>query len=113
MHELSLCRSIVDLVVGAAAEEGVRRILSVTVEIGDAAAVDPDALLFCFPVVAEDTAAAGAALVITRVPVTALCHGCGAEFTPGNRTSPCPACGGYARTLLDGRQMRVVSFEAE
>ncbi|HTR12363.1 MAG TPA: hydrogenase maturation nickel metallochaperone HypA [Roseiarcus sp.] len=111
MHELSLCQSIMELVVESAKRERMTRIARVVVEIGVAAAVDADALRFCFPIVAEDTLAAGAELAIVGVPLRARCNSCGAEFAPETPFDPCPACGGVERVILSGREMRVVSFE--
>jgi len=56
MHELALSQSIVDLVVECARKEGVHAVTRVVVEVGVAAGVEPDALRFCFDVVAADTA---------------------------------------------------------
>lgn len=113
MHELSLCESIVSLVTESAGREGLARVTRVTVDIGVAAAIDPDALLFCFPIVAEATPAAEAELVVNRIPLKARCTACGADFAPETLISPCPVCGGHDRSLLAGRDMRVVSFEGE
>ena len=67
MHELALCESITDLVVECARREGIARVSRVVIEIGVAAAVDPEALSFCFPITAADTVAAGAELVINMI----------------------------------------------
>jgi len=111
MHELSLCESITQLVVERAKRERIAKVSRVVVEIGVAAPVDAEALSFCFPIVAKDTAAAGAELAIVRVGLRARCESCGAEFAPDALFDPCPVCGGFASTILSGREMRVVSFD--
>ncbi|HYH39950.1 MAG TPA: hydrogenase maturation nickel metallochaperone HypA [Azospirillum sp.] len=113
MHELSLSEGIVTLVAECAAREGIARVSRVTVDIGAASAVDPDALVFCFPITADGTVAAGAELVVNRIAVQARCAGCGTDYAPATPIAPCPACGSHARTLLRGREMRVASFEGE
>ncbi|WP_245986989.1 hydrogenase maturation nickel metallochaperone HypA [Azospirillum thermophilum] len=113
MHELSLCESITGLVADCAAREGIGRVTRVTVAIGKASAIDPEALLFCFPITTEGTVAAGAELVVEQIALRARCTDCGAEFAPLSRMAPCPACGGFAKTLLAGQEMQVVSFEGE
>ena len=113
MHELSLCESIAELVVAAARQEGVARVTRVTLEIGSAAPVDPEALRFCFPLTVADTPARDAELVIERVALRVRCQGCGAEYEPPAPIDPCPACGGFARSVLAGREMRVASFAGE
>ena len=111
MHELALCESITDLVVDCARQEGIARVSRVVIEIGVAAPIDPEALLFCFPITATDTVADGAELGINRVALRAKCDSCHTEYSPDTLISPCPACGSFGRTILAGREMRVVSFD--
>jgi hydrogenase nickel incorporation protein HypA/HybF len=111
MHELSLSQSITELVVETAQREQVARVLRVVIELGEAASVDAEALAFCFPITTAETVAAGAELVINRVPLRARCEACGQVFAPANLIAPCPSCGSYAREVLEGREMRVVSFD--
>jgi hydrogenase nickel incorporation protein HypA/HybF len=113
MHELALSVSITDLVVDCARRERIARVSRVVVEIGVAASVDPQALLFCFPITAAETVAAGAQLVINRVPLRVRCDSCQTEYAPETLVASCPACGSFARKILAGREMRVVSFDGE
>jgi hydrogenase nickel incorporation protein HypA/HybF len=113
MHELALTESIIDLVVDCAGREHIARVSRVVVEIGVAASVEPQALLFCFPIAAAETVAAGADLVINRVALRARCEACQGEYAPDTLISPCPTCGSFARKVLAGREMRVVSFSGE
>ena len=113
MHELALSQSIVDLVLGCARAEGMRTVTRVDVEIGAAAGVDPGALQFCFDVVVEETAAQGAELVIAAVPLRTRCRSCLHEFEPLGVLAPCPACGGSGAQLVQGRELRVKSFDGE
>jgi hydrogenase nickel incorporation protein HypA/HybF len=113
MHELALSESIIDLVVNCARQERIARVSRVVVEIGVAASVEPQALLFCFSIAAADTVAAGAELVIDRIGLQASCEDCGSRYAPETLFSPCPDCGGFARRILAGREMRVVSIAGE
>ena len=61
MHELAIVSGIVDAVTE---RSGGDRIVRVVVEVGRLTAVLPDALRFCFEVVARGTAAEGASLDI-------------------------------------------------
>lgn len=113
MHELALSQSIVDLVVECAGKEGVHKVTRVVVEVGVAAGVEPDALRFCFEVVAADTLVQGAELVIETIALQARCRNCACEFAPPRLVSPCPRCGSFAPHLLRGRELRVKSFDGE
>ncbi len=113
MHELSLCRSIADLVVAAAEESGVRVVRRITLEIGAAAPVEVEAIRFCLPLCLDDTCAASAEIVVERPPMKMRCAACGDVFVASNRLTSCPACGGTGGDIVAGREMRVRSIEAE
>jgi hydrogenase nickel incorporation protein HypA/HybF len=113
MHELSISESITDLVVEYARREHVAHVSRVVIDIGVAASVDPEALLFCFPITAAGTVAAGAELVINRIALKVRCEACQAEYAAPTQIAACPACGSFARKILEGREMRVVAFEGE
>ena len=113
MHELALTQGIVDLVTQVGRREGFHRVTRVVVEVGAAAAVVPDALTFCFDIVAADTIACGAKLAIETVGLRAACRACGAEFQPAGLVSACPDCGEYGPRLLSGRELRVKSLDGE
>jgi len=113
MHELALSQSIVDLVCECGRREGFQSVTRVVVEVGVAAAVEPEALVFCFDVVAADTMARDAELVIERVAIEAACRACGAAFEMPHLAAPCPQCGAYGARLLRGRELRVKSLDGE
>ena len=113
MHELALSQSIADLVLERARVERVSTVTRVVVAVGAAAGVDAEALRFCWDVVAQETAARGAELVITEVPLQARCRSCRHEFEPGAGLAPCPACGRSGVELVRGRELRVTSFDGE
>lgn len=112
MHELSLCRSIADLVVDAATRAQAEGVTRITLEIGLGAPVEIEAIRFCMPLCLEDTVAAGAELVIERPLLEIRCGACGTTHAATTARAPCPSCGALAGTILSGRQMRVVSIEA-
>ena len=64
MHELAIAESLVDRVIERTVG---RRVVAVTVRVGDAAGVVADALVFSFDVVTVDTPIAGARLVVEEV----------------------------------------------
>jgi hydrogenase nickel incorporation protein HypA/HybF len=107
MHEMSLIQSVVEICVKNAAG---RRVLAVTLEIGELSGVMPEALEFCFDVCTTETLLDGAVLAIERVPGRGRC-GCGAEFPLSAWYNSCPACGGFGVELLSGKELRVKELE--
>ena len=110
MHELSLTQSIVEICTQHA---GDRRVLSVTLEIGDLSGVVPEAVEFCFEACTAGTSLEGARLLIERIAPKGTCRGCGAEVSPSTLFDPCPACGGYRIELLTGEELRVRELEVD
>lgn len=111
MHEMALAEGIVQLVEEAAS--GCARVRAVYLEIGDLAAVEQDALRFCFESVAEHTAAQDARLEITRVEGRGRCRECGNESRIAALYDACPACGSYRVEVIAGDEMRVRELEVE
>ncbi|WEO93515.1 hydrogenase maturation nickel metallochaperone HypA [Streptomyces sp. FXJ1.172] len=105
MHELSLATAVVDEVNPLAGTDVVR---SVTLRIGELAAVVPEALEFAFALAAEGTALAGAELLIDTVEGRARCDGCGREGPTG--MPPVLWCDNCAQplVLLSGRELEIV-----
>ena len=106
MHELSLASSIVE---ACAERAGGARVLRVTVEVGELAAVSPHALRFCFDACAQGTAVAGAELDIVEIPGRATCDACGGRVALSSPYGVC-GCGGYLR-IVRGRELRLTEME--
>jgi hydrogenase nickel incorporation protein HypA/HybF len=109
MHELSITTSIVDIVTLAA--KG-RRVTRVTLEIGVFSGVVPDAVTFCFDVVAKDTPVEGAKLDIQIIDGLGKCRACGAELAIADVFTPC-ACGSHDVEVVRGNELKVKTMEVE
>lgn len=107
MHELAVTESVVDAVTE---RTGGRRILAVSLEIGRLSGVMPDAVRFCFDLVAGGTPVEGARLEITEPLGRARCRSCCGEFEPPDLIMLCP-CGSSDVEVLAGQDMRIVSVE--
>lgn len=110
MHELSLVRSLVSMVVERA--QG-RRVVRVRLRIGRLAGVEVEAVRFCFDVCTGGTAAAGAALAIEEVEGRAACEGCGAELRLAHLIGVCPCERRAPLRILGGEELLLVNFEME
>ena len=113
MHELSLCQSLIEVVVDHAKRGGLARVTDVRVTIGALSCVDPEALAFCFDVVARDTPAAGATLSLTVVPVEAWCWTCAAVVEVGERDAGCPNCGNATVRATDLGNLQVTEITGQ
>ncbi len=109
MHELSITQSLVATVLN---RTGDRPVTTVNLRIGPLSGVLPDAVRFCFDLVAADTPLAGAALTIEEPPGVALCRSCGEKFVLADRFLLCP-CGSADLQIISGRELAVTSVEVQ
>ena len=107
MHEMSIAESVLGIVEDTARKEGFSRVKEVRLEIGRLAAVEVEALRFCFDAVVRGSLAEGALLAIDETPGTAWCFDCSKPVEVAARGEPCPACGGSKLQVSGGTEMRV------
>lgn len=111
MHELSLVESVIQIIEDAAVTQRFTRVRVVWLEVGSMAAVEPDALRFCFDAVARNTVAQDARLEIAEVPGVGTCADCGSVHPATDLLDACPACGSYALKRIGGTGMRVKELD--
>ena len=109
MHELGITRNIV-AIVGDAAKG--RRVRKVTLEVGALSGIMPEAIAFCFDVVAAGTALEGATLDIRKVEGRGRCSACGAEFATATLYTPC-SCGSRHIERVAGEELLIKTMELE
>lgn len=113
VHELALMQSLVETVQEEAPDH---RVLNIRLEIGQLAAVIPDALRFCFELCTRDTPLEGATLEVVELPARIACRVCGLQRSVGSMrpvwlgTEIC-ACGAAAFDVIGGEEMRVRQIE--
>lgn len=107
MHELAITQSIVDAVVESTGDARVRL---VRLRIGQLSGVFPDAVRFCFELVAAETSMADAQLEISEPIGQAHCRGCDVTFETSDPIVLC-ACGSADVEVIGGRELRVTSVE--
>ena len=113
MHEMALCRSIIDMIDEQAAAQGFRTVKTIRLAIGTLSHVEPDALEFGFDVASRGTLAEGATLEIERPSGQAFCMVCETTVPLAQRFDPCPQCGGHQLIVTGGEEMRVKELEVE
>ena len=113
MHEMSLAEGIVQLVEDTVRADGCNKVKAVWLEIGQLAAVEKEALRFCFDAVTRDTVAQGARLEIIETPGQGWCMKCAGNVAVTALYEPCPVCGSYQIQVTGGNEMRVKELEVE
>jgi hydrogenase nickel incorporation protein HypA/HybF len=110
MHELSIAEAV--LAVALEHAQG-RRIVRVELSVGELRQVVPDALSFAFELVAADTDAEGAELVISHVSATGDCRTCGARTRLRAFPLQCERCGGLDVEIAGGEELCVEAIDVE
>jgi hydrogenase nickel incorporation protein HypA/HybF len=111
MHELGICRSLIDVALAAMAERGTSGpAKSLQVEIGRFTAVVPDSLRFYFDVLSRGTLLEGAELEIESIPLRTRCRSCAQEAEPELPSLLCLTCDGVVEVVA-GRELRLVSID--
>lgn len=114
MHELSIVSSIVESVTESLAAYPGAQVRQVRLRVGALAAVDEDALQFCFGIAAEGTALEGSRLLVQLLPVVARCSECNRDVGIESLQSfRCPQCGEPVIDLRQGRELEIESIEIE
>jgi len=113
MHEMSLAEGVLQIVEDAARSQGFARVKTVILEIGQLAAVETEAMRFCFDAVTRGSIADGAALEIVDLPGQGWCMKCATTVPVTEQYGACPQCGSYQVQATGGTEMRVKELEVE
>lgn len=106
MHELSITRNIVAIVCERA---NGAKVIRVTLEVGKLSAVMPDAIRFCFDVVAQGTVLEGAWLEVIEVPGLGRCRVCGHDVELRQLVERC-ACGSSDLDRVSGEELTITQM---
>jgi hydrogenase nickel incorporation protein HypA/HybF len=114
LHELSITREILDIILDTAGRNNARSVESVNIELGQLSTFDEESIRFYFEFLSKGTFAEGAKLVFKRIPAVAKCKKCGKDFEPGDVFfSSCPLCGSTEYEVISGDTVKVVNMRIE
>ncbi|GAA0785229.1 hydrogenase maturation nickel metallochaperone HypA [Marinobacterium sediminicola] len=113
MHELSLCRSLIELLQEQAEQHRFTRVKQLWLEVGPLAAVVPEAMQFAFEAASRGSLAEGARLHLVELPGEAHCQACGFETSISQWYQACPRCGEYQLKVLSGDELQIRELEVE
>ncbi len=113
MHEVSVCESIIDIVIEHASKESASRVTSIRLKIGEMAGVALDSMRFAFGIVAKGTLAEGAELIIDTIPLAARCRSCGRNFKITNYAFSCAHCNSPEIEVVSGRELCIEEIVME
>lgn len=113
MHEMGIANSVLLAVRTEAARYPGSVPCKVGVRIGELAAIDADALRFCFDALIKDTDMESLTLEIEICPRRHRCRACGHEFIVRDYESRCP-CGSECESeCIGGDELDLAYIEVE
>lgn len=113
MHELTLCRNILQIIEEHATRDSFDRVKRVCLDVGILAAIEPEAMYFGFDVASRGTIAEGARLEISTVAAKGHCPACKARVSIDHIEGGCPHCGSRQLCIEGGDEMRIRKLEVE
>ncbi len=113
MHELALTEGILSIVSSEQKKNGFSHVLEIHLRIGEYSGVIPSCIEEFFPLVAKNTAAENARLVLETVPAAFECTGCGFKGPLAKHSACCPNCGGTGIRMTSGREFFVQNLIVE
>lgn len=115
MHEISLTRSLIDIVEGYARREGFKKVNTLQLSFGRLSCLDPGTLEFAFSIQAGGTIAEGARLEFDIRPARIACASCGDEsICSGPFEALCPRCGSREVLLTGGtEELRLLEMDVD
>lgn len=113
MHEVSIANSIIQIIQDVLPADKNGYVSGVNVKVGQLSAIEVDALLFAFDIVKAKTILNNATLNIEMIEGKGQCSDCGEIFSMEGYATPCPKCSSYLVKILQGKEMKVVSYDLE
>lgn len=113
MHEFTITKSILHIVLEKAREVKARKVTKVDLLVGRLTGYVPECIQLQFDILSHNTAAAGASLAFRQPPVKLYCRKCNRDYTSDSLNLSCPECRSLEIDILSGSELYVESMEVE
>lgn len=112
MHETVIASSLLKIVLEEANKQKKPVLIDqVHLKIGLLSCIEPQTVQGCFEILAENTAAANAELIIERLPLQGFCKDCKKQITTQKRHFACPHCQSSSTEWQGGSEMLIASIK--
>jgi hydrogenase nickel incorporation protein HypA/HybF len=113
MHEMGIAAAVIEAVRNQTARYPAAHATKVAVRVGELAALDPEALRFCFAALVRGTGLENLQLEIQFCPRRHRCPGCSHEFVVHDYQTSCPRCGEALTHCIGGDELELAFLEVE
>lgn len=105
MHELGIVFHIIESVEDVAAENGLSKVSSVTLELGEVSGIVPSYLEDCWNwACSKKPLMDGCKLVVEEIPAVTFCEDCQQTYGTVEHGRTCPYCGSGHTYLVQGQE---------
>ncbi len=112
MHELGVVFHCIKEINAIAAENGIDKISSVTIQIGEVSTVIPYYFEDCWRwAVKKETVLRDADLVVEKIDAVTHCNDCGKNYPTVEHGKKYPHCGGDATFLVTGNEIMIKEIQ--
>ena len=112
MHELGVVFYVIDDVEKVAKENNVKRVHSVTLEVGEVSTVIPEYLMDCWNwAVKKHEILADCELRVERIDAVTYCEDCQKNYSTVEHGKICPYCNSDNTYLLRGNEFNIKEIE--
>ena len=114
MHEMSIVQTLLEQVQSEVEKSGHSgRVVGLHLVIGRLSGVHVDAIRFAFELLAPESIACNAELVVDQPKAQLCCQACAATQDIEELHSSCPSCGASDVTIQGGQDLLLQSIELE
>ena len=114
MHELSVTKNILEILLKNAAPNNVSRIVAVNLKIGELSDLEGEWIQHYFDYISKGTVTEGAVIKVERIPVKIDCDECSSVFTVDIKKTEeirCVNCGSDQCSLKSGMEYYIENME--
>jgi len=113
MHEMGIANSVLNAVRTEMQRYPESYPSKVCVRVGQMAAIDQDALRFCFEAITRETDLEALQLEVKVCPLRCRCRRCGREFVVRDYLFRCPDCASLETDCIGGDELELAYMEVE
>lgn len=107
MHELGVVFEVIKTVQNFAQRNGVTKIDTLVLQIGELSAMIPEYIEACYPAAVDGTIMEKTKLKIEILPGNGICRGCNRVFNLKGNDGKCPDCGSGEWDLISGKEFMI------
>lgn len=107
MHELGIIMEVMKTVEDFAQQNGLTKIDTVVLQVGELSSVIPKYLNECYPAAVDGSFMSDTKLEIEVLPGNGLCQKCGKVFNVLENQARCPDCRSKKFDILGGREFNI------